>query len=120
MPADATTPSVDAGKDYVYQRGPPRRDDLLTPERAAVASSFSPTTMGPSTQPVSPLAPQVIPPEPRKKEKKKRSPEPAPASVDSSVTQIFSPAASAGDAASEIFAPEGEVEQTAVDKHPPH
>ncbi len=119
IPAGSSTPSVDAGKDYVYQRGTPLPDELLSPERDAVASSFSPTTMGPSTQPVSPLAPQVIPPEPRKKEKKKRSPEPAPASVDSSVTQIFSPAASAGDAASEIFAPEVEVEQAAVDKHPP-
>ncbi len=119
IPAGSSTPSVDAGKDYVYQRGTPLPDELLSPERDAVASSFSPTTMGPSTQPVSPLAPQVIPPEPRKKEKKKRSPEPAPASVDSSVTQIFSPAASAGDAASEIFAPEVEVEQPAVDKRPP-
>jgi serine/threonine protein kinase len=113
IPPGPSTPSVDAGKDYVYQRGTPLPAELLSPERDAVASSFSPTTIGPSTQPSTPPVPQVILPEPRKK------PEPAPAPVDSSATQMFSPAASTGEAASEIFAPEVEVEQPAVDKRAP-
>ena len=119
IPPASSTPSVDAGKDYVYQRGTPLPEELLTPERDAVASSFSPTTIGPSTQPVLPPAPQVIPPEPRKKENKKRSAEPVSAPVDSSATQMFSPAASTGEAASEIFAPEVEVAQPVVDKRAP-
>jgi serine/threonine-protein kinase len=115
----SSTPTADPGKDYVYQRGAPLPEDLLTPAPGAVASAFSPTVIsGPSTQPAPPLASPVIQPAPEKKEKKKRRPEPASAPVDASATQIFSPAASPEEASSQIFAPEIELEQSTVQKRP--
>jgi len=115
----SSTPTADPGKDYVYQRGAPLPEDLLTPAPEAVASAFSPTVIsGPSTQPAPPLASPVIQPAPEKKEKKKRRPEPTSAPVDASATQIFLPAASPEEASSQIFAPEIELEQSTVQKRP--
>src|SRR5229473_3000397 len=63
----SSTPTADPGKDYVYQRGAPLPEDLLTPAPEAVASAFSPTVIsGPSTQPAPPLASPVIQPAPEK------------------------------------------------------
>ena len=113
-------PSADPGKDYVYQRGTPLPEELISPERDAIASAYSPTIItGPSSQPVSPPAPPVIPPAPGKKEKKKLRTESSPAPVDASATQMFSPAASPEEASSQLFAPEVEIEPPAVDKRPP-
>ncbi len=112
-------PSADPGKDYVYQRGTPLLEELIVPEREAVASAFSPTIItGPSSQPVPPPAPPVISPAPAKKEKKKEHPKSFPSSVDSPATQVFSPTASPEEASSQLFAPEIEVEQRAVVKRP--
>jgi hypothetical protein len=114
----SSKPTADPGKDYVYQRGTPLPEELISPEREAVASAFSPTIItGPSAQPVPPPAPPVIPSAPGEKEKKKRRPEPAP--VDASATQMLSPTAGSEEAASQLFAPEIEIEQPAVVKRPP-
>src|SRR5216683_2896277 len=116
----SSKPSADPGKDYVYQRGIHLPGESLPSERDVVASAYSPTmTTGPSAQPVPPPPPPAIRPATEKKEKKKRSPESAPAPIDASATQIFSPAASPEEVSSQLFAPEIELEQPAVVKRPP-
>ncbi len=116
----STKPSADPGKDYVYQRGTHLPGESLPSERDVVASAYSPTIItGPSAQPVPPPAPPVIRPATEKKEKKKRSPESAPAPIDASATQMFSPTASPEEVSSQLFAPEIELEQPAVVKRPP-
>src|SRR6266851_1523342 len=116
----SSKPSADPGKDYVYQRGIHLPGESLPSERDVVASAYSPTmTTGPSAQPVPPPPPPAIRPATEKKEKKKRSPESAPAPIDASATQMFSPAASPEEVSSQLFAPEIELEQPAVVKRPP-
>ncbi|HEY6943802.1 MAG TPA: protein kinase [Candidatus Acidoferrum sp.] len=78
----STRPASDPGKDYVYQRGTPLPQELVSPERDAVASAFSPTIItGPSTQPAPPPAPVVPPQVPEKTKEKRRRPEDLPYST---------------------------------------
>jgi serine/threonine protein kinase len=100
----SSAPTADPGKDYVYQRGTPLPEDLLTPAPDAVASAFSPTIIsGPSAQPAPPLASPVIQPAPEKKEKKRR-PALTSAPADASATQMFSRATGSEEAALQLFA----------------
>lgn len=100
-----STPAADPGKDYVYQRGAPLPEELVSPERDTFASAFSPTIVtGPSAQPAPPPAPPAVTPVPQKTEKKKRRPEPSPLAEAASATQVIPLVPGPGEAASQLFA----------------
>lgn len=70
----SSRPSPDPGKDYVYQRGTPLPDDLLSAAQDAVTSASSPTLItGSSSQLAPPPAPVAQPLVPEKVKEKKRS-----------------------------------------------
>jgi serine/threonine protein kinase len=84
-------PSADPGEAYVYQKGAPLPEELVSPERDSVTSTFSPTIVaGPSTRSSAPATPAAVPEEAGKAARQKSRGELSVEMQTASVTQLVS------------------------------